>query len=386
MSKAKALSNHGCFKFNLLLTGKKLMSQRIYNFNAGPAAIPEPVLLQVKEELLNYQGTGLSIIEESHRSPHFLDILKSLKTRVRRLMDLPQHFEVLLMHGGAAMQWSALPLNFLEQGKQALYYDSGLFANKAIQTAKTYGQVNVIASSQSSGYDHIPVFEKTMLKQDAAYFHITSNNTAYGTAWQQLPDTENIPLVIDATSDIFSKKIDFSKAALVYASFQKNLGPSGLALVIIRKDLLQDSAQLTPPLLNYQHVAQTNSLPNTTNTFAIYVADLILEWLETQGGISAIETLNHQKAKLLYDVLDNSNLYQPFAQKQDRSVMNVCFHLPNQDLLAKFLKEAEDNRLHGLQGHRSAGGARASIYNATSLEAVQALAKLMIEFEKIQNL
>ena len=345
------------------------MSQRIYNFNAGPATLPESVLLKVQNELLNYQGTGLSIIEESHRSPIFVEILQRLKDRIRRIMNLPDHFQILLIHGGAHMQWSAVPSNLLKPEQKALYYDTGLFARKAISAAKQYGQVEVVASSQSTGYDHIPIFEKNMLQDSTAYFHITSNNTVYGTAWKQLPDTQEIPLVIDATSDIFSQQIDFSKVGLMYASFQKNLGVSGLAVVLIREDLIHEPAHITPPLLNYQIVKQTHSQPNTNNTFAIYVADLILEWLEQQGGIPAMEKLNQKKAKLLYEVLDTSKLYQPTAQKKHRSLMNVCFHLPTPEQLQQFLKEAKVQQLHGLKGHPSAGGVRASLYNAVSLKS-----------------
>lgn len=358
------------------------MAEKIYNFGAGPAMLPEPVMQQIQQEWLDFQGMGVSIIEISHRAKEFVAVLDEAQSLFRELTGLPDNYRVLFVHGGARMQFSALPLNFAGRvpSRKCLYVESGNFAGLAAKEAEAFCAMEVIASSAENGYDCIPELDFGQIDQDAAYLHITSNNTLYGTRWNQFPETGNVPLIADMTSELLSRQIDYNQFGVVYAGLQKNLGPSGMAMVIIRDDLLGDADKQTPTLLNYTQCDKDNSLTNTTNTFAIYVIKLVLEWLKKQGGITAIEQLNEQKAARLYKVVDDSDFYHGIAQPAHRSIMNISFKLDCKELDARFLEEADAVGLYALKGHRNVGGVRASIYNPMPLAGVEKLAKFMEEF------
>ena len=360
------------------------MSGKVFNFGAGPAMLPEPVMQKVHEEWFNFQGLGVSVIEVSHRAKQFEEVLNKAQERFRQLTGLPDNYKILFVHGGARMQFAALPLNLAARSasKKCLYVESGNFAKLAHKDAKPFGDIRVIASSAESNYDHIPTITPDMVDQDAAYLHITGNNTLYGSRWQKCPETGNVPLVVDQTSEMLSRVIDFSKLGCAYAGLQKNLGPSGTAIVVIREDLLEYASPQTPTLLNYKVCAADNSLTNTANTFAIYVTGLVLEWMQEQGGIAAIEKRNEQKAKILYDLIDGGDYYRGVIKSEFRGTMNVSFNLASEELEAKFLKEAGALGLYALKGHRSVGGIRASIYNAMPMAGVEKLADFMKEFEK----
>lgn len=357
---------------------------KVYNFGAGPAMLPEPVMEKIRDEFLDYAGMGVSVIEISHRSKQFIAILEEAQALFRELTGLPQNYKILFMHGGARMQFAALPLNLAGRvpGKKALYVESGNFAGLAIKDAAPYADVKVVASSAATNFDRIPELDPALIEPDAAYLHITSNNTLYGTRWNAFPDSGEVPLVADMTSEILSRVIDYSRFGVVFAGLQKNLGPSGMAAVIIRDDLLGHADPQTPLLLNYSQCAKDNSLTNTTNTFAVYAIKLVLEWQKQQGGVAALEARNAEKAGVLYGVLDGSGFYRGVAQPEHRSQMNVTFRLPNEELEQRFVDEAEAQGLYALAGHRNVGGIRASIYNPMPLAGVQALAEFMAEFER----
>ena len=360
------------------------MSQQVYNFGAGPAMLPVSVMERVREEFLDFQSMGVSIIEISHRAKQFEAVLVGAQERFRQLTNLPDNYKILFVHGGARMQFSALPMNLAgrSSNKKCLYVETGNFAKLANKDAKAFGDIKVIASSAETNYDRLPQVTPEMIDQDAAYLHITSNNTLYGSRYSQFPDAGNVPLVVDQTSEILSRVIDYSKFGCIYAGLQKNLGPSGTALVVIREDLLGHASPETPVLLNYEQCAKDNSLTNTANTFAVYVTGLVLEWLQEQGGISAIEKINEQKAATLYDLIDADDYYCGVILPECRGTMNVSFNLASEELEAKFLKEAGDQGLYALKGHRSVGGIRASIYNAMPMAGVEALAGFMKEFKR----
>ena len=360
------------------------MTDRVYNFGAGPAMLPTEVLEQVRDEFLDYRGLGASIIEISHRSRDFDEIIDAADALIRELSGLPDNYQILYVAGGARMQFSAMPMNLMNRrpARKALYFETGEFAQQARIEADRYGDVKVIASSEGNRFDRIPDIDPGLVEQDASYAHLTSNNTLYGTRWHDFPDTGAVPLVVDATSDIFSRVWDYSRLGAVYAGFQKNLGPSGIALVLIREDLLGHAMPETPALLNYEQHARTHSMANTINTFAVYVMRLVLEWIKEQGGIAVLEARNEAKAKALYEVLDNSDFYRGIAHPQHRSAMNLTFNLPSAELLALFLEEAPKAGLYALKGHIHVGGARASIYNSMPLEGVQALVEFMRQFEQ----
>jgi len=357
---------------------------KVYNFGAGPAMLPEPVMEQIRDEFLDYAGMGVSVIEISHRSKQFVAILEAAQALFRELTGLPENYRVLFMHGGARMQFSALPLNLAGRSasKKALYVESGNFAGLAIKDAGTFADVQVIASSAATGFDRIPELNPAAIDQEAAYLHITSNNTLYGTRWNTFPETGDVPLVADMTSEILSRVIDYAQFGVVFAGLQKNLGPSGMAAVVIRDDLLGQAAAQTPPLLNYTTCAKDNSLTNTTNTFAVYAIKLVLEWQQAQGGVAALEARNAEKAGVLYRALDESGFYRGVAQPQHRSQMNVTFRLPSEELERRFVAEAEAAGLYALAGHRNVGGIRASIYNPMPRAGVEILAQFMAEFER----
>lgn len=360
------------------------MANQVYNFGAGPAMLPEAVMQKIQQEWLDYQGMGVSVIEISHRSKEFVAILEEAQSLFRELTGLPDNYRVLFLHGGARMQFSALPLNLAgrKPGKKCLYFDTGNFAKLASKDAGSFCCVEIAASSAQTNYDRIPEYDPAIFTDDLSYVHITGNNTIYGTRWDQFPDTGEVPLIADMTSEILSRKIDYSKFGVVYAGMQKNLGPSGMAMVIIRDDLLGNAAPETPILLNYTQAAADNSLTNTTNTFAIYTTKLVLQWLKEQGGVEVFEKLNEQKSARLYQVIDGSDFYQGVAHPEHRSIMNVSFLLPNEELEEKFLKEAGAVGLYALKGHRNVGGIRASIYNPMPMAGVEALASFMQEFEQ----
>jgi phosphoserine aminotransferase len=344
--------------------------------------LPEAVMIRIQEEFLNYGGLGASVIEISHRSKDFEAIINGAIGLFRELTGLPENYSVLFVHGGGRMQFSAVPLNLAAPSRKALYVETGVFSGNAIKDAAALADVKVIASSQATGFDRIPDIAPQMVDQDAAYLHITTNNTVYGTRWNRFPETGAVPLVGDATSEILSRVVDYSRFGVMYAGLQKNLGPSGTAIVVIRKDLLGHAVPTCPLLLNYASVDKANSLGNTASTFNIYVAWRVLQWIKETGGLAAMEQRNNEKAKLLYDCLDASSFYKPIVQKEHRSTMNVTFHLPSQELLDGFLKQAGKEKLYALKGYRSVGGIRASIYNAMPLEGVQALVSYMKEFER----
>lgn len=355
---------------------------RVYNFGAGPAMLPTEVMEKAQQEFLNYRGMGASVIEISHRCAEFDEIINRTDALLTELADIPDNYKILYVHGGAQMQFSAIPMNIIARkpARKAGFVLTGNWAVKASQEAGRYGEAVNLASSKDQNFNYIPDFDGASLDQDLSYLHITSNNTLFGTRWQEFPDTGDVPLVADMTSEFLSRKLDISRFGIIFAGLQKNLGPAGLALVIIREDLLDKALPETPQLLNYQVYADQHSLANTNNTFAIYMMSLVLEWLKDQGGVAELEKRNEEKAQLLYDMIDSSNFYAGTAQPAHRSRMNVTFNLAQEDLLGEFLKEAESRGLYALKGHRDVGGARASIYNAMPIEGCQALVDFMREF------
>ncbi|HWP84589.1 MAG TPA: 3-phosphoserine/phosphohydroxythreonine transaminase [Terriglobia bacterium] len=357
---------------------------RVYNFSPGPATLPEPVLLQIQEEFLNFAGLGASIVEISHRSKEFIAVAEAAAALFRELTSLPSGYAVLFVHGGGRMQFSAVPMNLIGRSpsKKALYVETDVFSSNAIQDAAPYGEIKVIASSKATQFDRIPEIAPPMIDPDAAYLHITTNNTVYGTRWNRFPDTGSVPLVGDSTSEILSRVIDYSRFGIVYAGLQKNLGPSGTAIVVARRDLLGKALPITPPLLNYALVDKNESMMNTPSTFNIYVAGLVLQWIKKEGGVAEIERRNDRKAALLYNYLDRSTFYKALARPQDRSVMNVTFLLPSEELTDQFVKRAANEGLYALKGYRSVGGIRASLYNAMPVEGVESLVSFMKEFER----
>jgi phosphoserine aminotransferase len=358
------------------------MKGRIYNFNAGPAALPLPVLEEIQAEFLNFKGSGMSITEVSHRSKWFDEVIEDAVTRVRRLMKLPEGFHVVFLQGGASLQFCMIPMNLLPEGRSADYVNTGAWATKAIREAQIQGKtVKVIASSEDKKFSYIP--KNIAFSKDAAYVHFTSNNTIKGTQWASFPDTGGSPLISDMSSDIMSKPFDPIPFGLIYAGAQKNLGPAGATLVIIRQDMLERVPDNLPTMLKYTTFVEKNSMFNTPPCFAIYTIQLVLKWLEeTVGGLHKMEKLNQQKASLLYQAIDKTDFYKGTAEKESRSLMNVTFRLPTKDLEKAFVQSALENGMGGLKGHRSVGGCRASIYNATSLEAIKALVDFMEEFAR----
>jgi phosphoserine aminotransferase len=353
---------------------------RVYNFAPGPATLPLSVLQKAQKELVEFGTTGMSVMEMSHRGGAYEEIHKKTEEALRRLMSIPENYKVLFIQGGATMQFSAVPLNLMKTGKVD-YVDSGNFASNAIKEAQRYGQVNVVASSKAINYVRIPELDKAKFDPNADYFHITTNNTIFGTHFDKLPDTGNVPLVADMSSNILGEVYDIKKFGLVYAGAQKNMGIAGFAAVIVRDDLIGYARPETPQLLNYKIMAESSSLHNTPPGFAIYMAGLVFEWLEALGGVPAIQKINQQKAKILYDFLDGSKLFKPTAEKAFRSIMNVTYVLPTEELTNEFVKAAGAKGLVNLKGHRLVGGIRASIYNAMPIEGVQALVDCMKAFE-----
>lgn len=346
--------------------------------------LPTAVMEIAQKEFLNYRDMGTGLIEISHRSKEFEEVINSADSLLTELANIPSNYKILYVHGGAQMQFSAVPMNLINRNpaRKAAYVESGNFAMLARKEAARYGNITVAASSEDTNFDRIPELDVASLDTDTSYVHITSNNTIYGTRWQQFPDTGEIPLVADMTSELLSRRLDISQFGIIFAGLQKNLGPAGLACVIVREDLLGHAIAETPSLLNYKTYADKHSLANTNNTFAIYMMKLVLEWLKGEGGVDAIESRNNEKSAILYDVIDNSDFYLATVHKDHRSTMNVTFNLANNDLLDEFLTQALAKGLYALKGHRNVGGIRASIYNAMPREGCEALATFMQEFEK----
>jgi len=358
------------------------MTHRIHNFNAGPAALPLPVLEEIRDGFLDFKGSGMSVTEVSHRSPWFDEVIDEAVERTRRLLGLGEDFEVLFIQGGASLQFCMIPMNLALDGRPADYIDTGTWSTKAIKEARIQGKdVRVIASSEDRGFAYIPKgFE---VDGDASYLHITSNNTIKGTQWASFPDAGGVPLICDMSSDIMSRPFDPKPFGMIYAGAQKNIGPAGSALVILRKDMLEREPEGLPTMLRYSTFADKNSMFNTPACFVIYTVSLVLKWLEeTVGGLEKMALLNREKGDVLYGAIDGSAFYRGTADADSRSLMNVTFRLPSEDLEAQFVKEATAAGLGGLKGHRSVGGCRASIYNATGLNAVKDLVAFMAEFEK----
>lgn len=354
---------------------------RVYNFSAGPSMLPLPVLEKAQKELTNARGTGMSVMEMSHRSKAYQEIIDEAERLLRELMEIPDNYKVLFLQGGASTQFAMVPLNLFSKSKKADFVNTGMWSKKAIAEAKRYGTVNIVASSENKTFNYIPRLDKEKFSKDADFFHITINNTIYGTRYTTIPDTGDVPLVTDMSSSILSQYYDVSKFGLIYAGAQKNIGPAGLTVVIIREDLIGNAMEFTPVMLNYKTHADNGSMYNTPPTFGIYMAMLVFEWLKEFGGIPAIEQYNIEKARILYDFLDNSKLFKGTVVPEDRSLMNVPFILPTEELNKKFIKEAETAGFVNLAGHRSVGGMRASIYNAMPIEGVSALVEFMKKFE-----
>jgi phosphoserine aminotransferase len=355
-------------------------SKRIHNFNAGPAALPLSVLEEIQQEFLDFKGSGMSITEVSHRSKWFEDVINDAVARTKRLLKLDDRYKVLFLQGGASMQFCMIPMNFIGDGRTADYVNTGTWSTKAIKEARILGKtIQVVASSEDRNFAYIP--KDIKFTPGAAYVHITSNNTIKGTQWGRFPDTGDAPLISDMSSDIFSRPLDANQFGLIYAGAQKNMGPAGVCLVVVRDDLLALTPGHLPTMLKYTTHVEKNSMFNTPPCFAVYTAQLVLKWLEeTVGGLDKMAQINQQKAALLYNLIDSSDFYRGTADKDSRSMMNVTFRLPDEALEKRFVAEAAENDLGGLKGHRSVGGCRASIYNATSLNTVETLVDFMKGF------
>ncbi len=362
--------------------GVIMTDQRIFNFNAGPAALPLPVLKEIQASFLNFDNSGMSVTEISHRSAYFDRVINDAVERAKRLFSLDDRFHVLFVQGGASLQFAMVPMNFLGQGEKADYINTGTWSQKAINEARHLGKtVHVAASSEEADFSYIP--DEITFSDDAAYVHLTSNNTIKGTQFQNFPDTGKVPVVADMSSDIFSRPLDMDRFGLIYAGAQKNLGPAGTCMVIIRKDLLEKKNDELPTMLKYATYADKNSMYNTPPCFGIYTIGLVLKWIEQEAGdLEKMAVLNRTKAGLLYDFIDSSSFFNGTARKDSRSMMNVTFRLADASLEKEFIDRATAAGLGGLKGHRSVGGCRASIYNATTMAAIEALIQFMESFEK----
>ena len=359
-----------------------MKSERIYNFSAGPAVLPVAVLEQARNELVSLPGVGMSILEVSHRSKVFEDVLARAEADIRELAHVPSNYRVLFLQGGASLQFTMVPMNLLSEGATADYIVTGAWSSKAVDEAKKLGRVHIAATTKGEQFTRVPRAEELALTPGAAYVHMTSNNTIFGTEWRSLPEVGDIPLVSDTSSDMFSRPIDVGRHALIYAGAQKNMGPAGVTVVIIREDLLARSSASLPVMLSYAVHAENGSMYNTPPVFAIYMLGLVTRWLIGQGGLAAIAAVNERKAAALYAELDRTGFYRGTAQKDSRSLMNVTFRLPSEELEKQFVKDAEKDGLDGLKGHRSVGGIRASIYNAFPEAGIDALTGFMKDFEQ----
>ena len=359
------------------------MSDRIYNFSAGPATLPEPVLKQAQQDIWNIAGSGIGVLEHSHRGKVFDKVADEAEQACRELAGVPENYRVLFLQGGASLQFAMVPMNLLPKGATADYLVTGVWSQKAVKEAKMLGRVHEAASSADQNFSYIPPSTAIRYSERPAYVHITTNNTIYGTQWPSEPGIpDGVPLIADTSSDMFSRPIDVSKYGLIYAGAQKNLGPSGVVLVIIRDDLVEAGPKDLPIMLQYRTHAAEKSMYNTPNTFGIYLMGQVFKWIRELGGLRAMAEINAEKARILYDYLDQTDFFRGAARPDSRSLMNVCFRGPTEDLESKFVSEAAKRGLDGLKGHRSAGGMRASIYNAFPRTGVQALVNFMKEFER----
>ena len=353
---------------------------RVYNFSAGPAMMPEQVLKRAADEMLEYGDSGQSVMEMSHRSKEYQAIIDSVEAKLRQVMSIPDNYKVLFLQGGASSQFAMIPLNLMNRNNKADFVITGQWANKAYQEASRYGKCNVVASSKDKTFSYIPELDKSKFDPEADYFHICYNNTIYGTRFNELPDTGDVPLIADMSSCILSEPVDVSKFGLIYAGAQKNMGPAGLTVVIIREDLIGNAMDITPTMFNYKIHADNGSMYNTPPTYGIYILGLVLDWIIEKGGLAEMAKLNRRKAELLYNYLDSSKLFKATVSGKDRSLMNVPFVTGNEELDAKFVKESAAAGFVNLKGHRSVGGMRASIYNAMPYEGVEALVAFMKQF------
>jgi len=358
------------------------MTERIFNFSAGPAVLPVPVLKQAQQEMLSLPGVGMSVMEISHRSKTFDEIISAAESGLRELLGIPDNYHVLFLQGGASLQFSMVPMNLLPADGVADYILTGSWGKKAVKEAKKVGAVNVAATMADGGFNRIPGQDELNLSPNASYVHITTNETIEGVEWKTEPTVGDVPLIADASSDILSHPIPVDKYSLIYAGAQKNMGPSGVTLVILRDDLLKQVPEGLHTMLDYRVHVENKSLYNTPNTWGIYIIRLVCDWLREKGGLVAMERENEQKARLLYDAIDSSDFYRGHAEADCRSLMNVTYRLPSEDLEKKFTAEATAKGLDGLKGHRSVGGIRASIYNAFPLAGVEALVSFMKDFER----
>ncbi|HMZ78979.1 MAG TPA: 3-phosphoserine/phosphohydroxythreonine transaminase [Acidobacteriota bacterium] len=356
--------------------------KRIFNFSAGPAIMPVSVLEQIRDEMMSLPGVGMSVLEISHRSKVFDEIIQTAEAKLRSLMGIPDNYHVLFLQGGASLQFSMVPINLLPANGSADYIVTGVWSEKAVKEAKKVGTVKTAGTTKAENFSRIPNQSELTLDPDAAYVHFTSNNTIFGTEWRTEPEVGNVPLICDASSDILSRPVDVSKYGMIYAGAQKNIGPSGVTLVIVRDDLLAKIPDGLHTMLDYRTHVKDKSLYNTPPTFGIYVIGLVAKWLEGLGGLAAMEKMNQEKAGILYDAIDASEFYRGTAEKNSRSLMNVCFRLPSEELEKDLIKQATAAGFDGLKGHRSVGGLRASIYNAFPKEGVAALVEFMKEFER----
>jgi len=353
---------------------------RVYNFSAGPSVLPEEVLKTAQSEMLCYGTSGMSVMEMSHRSKDYEAIINGAEELLREIMNIPSNYKVLFLQGGASLQFSAIPLNLMTKYKKAQFINTGMWSKKAISEAKRYGTVDVVASSEDKNFSYVPKVKE--FAKDIDYVYICSNNTIYGTRFNYVPETGDVPLVSDMSSCILSERIDVSKYGLIFAGAQKNMGPAGLTVVIVREDLIGHEAENTPTIMKYSIQAENGSMYNTPPTYAIYICKLVLEWVKAKGGLEAMEKINKEKAKILYDFLDSSKLFRSTTAVEDRSLMNVPFVTGNEELDKAFISEATKAGFVNLKGHRSVGGMRASIYNAMPIEGVTKLVEFMADFEK----
>jgi len=356
------------------------MTDRIYNFSPGPATLPLEVLEQAGKDIVNFQSTGMGLVEISHRSKEFMAVASEAESLLRELLEIPANYKVLFLQGGASSQFFMVPMNLLGSGKKATYLNTGTWAKKAIKEAKLFGDIDVAYSSEVVSFNRVPTDDEYQVANDSEYLYYVSNNTIYGTQFPSAPVSDKM-LVCDMSSDILSRPIDVSKYGVIFAGAQKNLGPAGVTIVIVREDLLGSTPAGTPTMLSYATHAEKGSMFNTPPCFAIYIVGEVLKWLKKLGGVTAIEKMNKEKAQLLYDAIDSSDYYRGHAEKNSRSLMNISFNLPTAELEAKFIEEAGKIDLNGLKGHRSIGGCRASIYNAFPKEGVVKLVAFMKEFE-----
>ena len=355
---------------------------RVYNFSAGPSMLPEEVLKTAANEMLEYGTTGQSVMEMSHRSKEYGEIIKTAEQDLREIMNIPDNYEVLFLQGGASTQFAMVPFNLMNKNHKADYIITGQWANKAYKEAARYGQARIVASSKDKTFSYIPKVKAEDFDRQADYVHICFNNTIYGTKYNYIPDTGDVPLVADISSCILSEPIDVSKFGVLYAGAQKNVAPAGVTIVIIRKDLIGNAMDITPTMLNYATHAENGSMFNTPPCYNIYIAELVFKWIKKLGGLDEMKKRNEEKAKILYDFLDSSKLFKGTVVKEDRSLMNVPFITGNEELDAKFISEAKNNGFVNIKGHRSVGGMRASIYNAMPLEGVKKLVEFMKKFEE----